>query len=37
VGGRKAREKVSSLPVIVGGLLGLFLADYVFRNYRFIR
>jgi hypothetical protein len=36
VGGRKAREEVSSLPVIVGGLLGLMLADHVFRNYRFI-
>ena len=36
VGGRKAREKLSSLPVIVGGLLGLMLADYVFRNRRFI-
>ena len=36
-GGRKAREEVSSLPVIVGGLLGLMLADHVFRNYRFIR
>ena len=34
--GRKAREEVSSLPVIVGGLLGLMLADYVFRNRRFI-
>jgi hypothetical protein len=37
LGGRKAREEVSSLPVIVGGLLGLMLADHVFRNYRFIR
>ena len=27
VGGRKAREEVSSLPVIVGGGLGLLLAD----------
>jgi hypothetical protein len=27
VRGRKAREEVSSLPVIVGGLLGLMLAD----------
>jgi hypothetical protein len=30
-------EEVSSLPVIVGGLLELMLADHVFRNYRFIR
>jgi hypothetical protein len=37
VGGRKAREEVLSLPVIVGGLLGLMLADHVFRSYRFIR
>jgi hypothetical protein len=37
VRGRKEREEVSSLPVIVGGLLGLMLADDVFRNYRFIR
>ena len=37
VGGRKAREEVSDLPVIVGGLLGLMLADHVFRNCRFIR
>jgi hypothetical protein len=37
VGGRKAREEVSSLPVIVGGLLGLMLADHVFRNCRFVR
>jgi hypothetical protein len=26
--GRKAREEVSSLPVIVGGLLALLLADF---------
>jgi hypothetical protein len=37
VRGRKAREEVLSLPVMVGGLLGLMLADHVFRNYRFIR
>jgi hypothetical protein len=37
VGGRKARQEVLSLPVIVGGLLGLMLTDHVFRNYRFIR
>ena len=36
VGGRKAREGVPSLPMIVGGLLGLMLADHVFRNRRFI-
>jgi hypothetical protein len=35
--GRKAREELLSLPVIVGGMLGLMLADHVFRNYRFIR
>jgi hypothetical protein len=37
VGERKAREEVSSLPVIVDGLLGLMLADHVLRTYRFIR
>jgi hypothetical protein len=37
VSGRKARECVSSLPVIIGRLLGLMLADHVFRNDRFIR
>jgi hypothetical protein len=37
MGGRKAREEVSSLLVIVAGLLGLMLADHVFRYYRFIR
>ena len=37
VGGRKAREEVLSLPVIVGVLLRLMLADHVFRNYSFIR
>ena len=37
VRGRKARQEVSSLPVIVGGLLGLMLADHGFPNYRFIR
>jgi hypothetical protein len=37
VGGVKARVEASSLPVIVGGLLGLMLAAHVFRNYRFIR
>jgi hypothetical protein len=37
LGGRKAREEVSSLPVIVGGMLGLLLADHFFRNWRFVR
>jgi hypothetical protein len=37
VGGRKAREEVLSLPVIVGALLRLLLADHAFRNSRFIR
>jgi hypothetical protein len=36
-GGRKARDGVSNLLLGVGGLLGLMLADHVFRNYRFIR
>jgi hypothetical protein len=37
VGGRTAREEVLSLHVIVGGLLGLMLANHVFRSCRFIR
>jgi hypothetical protein len=35
--GSKAREDVSSLPVIIGGLLAMMRADDVLRNYRFIR
>jgi hypothetical protein len=37
LGGRKAREEVLSLPMIVGGLLGLMHAEHVFRSYRCIR